>query len=400
MLEVNEFLVLDAIRALGRTTRLALVEELDLSPATISRAVTRLIAQGLVSEDAGRSDRSGRPRAVISFNQSAGAVIAVNVGAQWCRGVVTDLAGDIRGEHAIPTAQAGSAYASLLTTIRALQRIASESGLGECYLSVSVPATLDLETGEVIEGPNISWDHFDLAAQLRVDVGLPVTVENEAKLTALAHAWRGLARGLSDFVVLSIGTGVGGAVVANSALLKGAHNVAGEIGYLEIERAQVGRPLENRRGGLEAVLAGPSIASRAAALVAADPTSILAEAEDLTARAVFDAARIGDPVAVRVVEEVLDHVAMAVIAFSSVIDPARVILDGAIGRGLAPYTDAIRERVTPRLPRPPEIVASRLEPSARVLGAIAAGLQLSRRSTAPAASFSTFRAASRAGALV
>jgi Transcriptional regulator/sugar kinase len=394
MLEVNESLVFDAVRAKGATTRLAIADELGLSPATVARAVTRLLRHGLISEEGGKSPGSGRPRGIITFNENAGAVIAVNLGAQWCRGVVTDLAGNIRGEHSLPTTQAGTAYGSLLSAIRTLQDVAASNGLGDCVLAVSVPAILDLDTGEAIAGPNLDWDHFDLVSRLRSDIGLPVTVENEAKLTALAHAWRGMGQGVADFAVLSIGTGVGGAVVANGQLLKGAHNAAGEIGYLLIDQAQVGRPMVGRLGGLESVLAGPSIARRASDLMADDgrtPTSV----GEVTARSVFEAARAGDPVAKRVVAEVLDHVAMAIIGFAAAVDPQRVILDGAIGRALEPYTVDIAARVEPRLPRAPEIVVSDLQPNARLVGAIAAGLELSRQSAAPSATFGTFRVSTR-----
>ena len=394
MLEVNEFLVFDAVRAKGATTRLAIADELGLSPATVARVVTRLLRQGVISEEGGRSPGTGRPRGIITFNENAGAVIAVNLGAQWCRGVVTDLAGNIRGEQSTPTRQAGSAYGSLLSTIQTLQDVAASNGLGDCVLAVSVPAILDLNTGEAIAGPNVEWDHFDLVSHLRSDVGLPVTVENEAKLTALAHAWRGMGQGVADFAVLSIGTGVGGAVVANGQLLKGAHNAAGEIGYLLVDQAQIGRPMVGRLGGLESVLAGPSIVRRASELMAADgrmQTSIT----EITVLSVFEAAGAGDPIARRVVGEVLDHVAMAIIGFAAAVDPQRVILDGAIGRALKPYTVDIAARAEPRLPRTPEIVVSNLQPNARLLGAIAAGLELSRQSTAPSATFGTFRASTR-----
>jgi glucokinase len=394
MLEVNESLVFDAVRAKGATTRLAIADELGLSPATVARAVTRLLRHGLISEEGGKSPGSGRPRGIITFNESAGAILAVNLGAQWCRGVVTDLAGNIRGEHSLPTRQAGTAYGSLLLAIRTLQDLATSNGLGDCVLAVSVPAILDLDTGEAIAGPNLEWDHFDLVSRLRSDIGLPVVVENEAKLTALAHAWRGMGQGLADFAVLSIGTGVGGAVVANGQLLKGAHNAAGEIGFLLVDQAQIGRPMVGSLGGLESVLAGPSIARRASELMAADgraPASVV----DISARGVFEAAKAGDPIAQRVVAEALDHVAMAIIGFAAAVDPQRVILDGAIGRALEPYTADIAARVEPRLPRTPEIVVSDLHPNARLVGAIAAGLDLSRQSAAPSTTLGTLRVSTR-----
>ena len=99
MLEVNEFLVLDFVRERGRTSRPEIGRALDLSPASVSRIVGRLLQTGLVVEGGRSPSDGGRPAGVDSFNRRAGAVIALDLGAASCHGVLADLAGDVLYEQ-------------------------------------------------------------------------------------------------------------------------------------------------------------------------------------------------------------------------------------------------------------------------------------------------------------
>ena len=105
--EVNEYLVLDAIRLAGETTRPELAAALRLSPASVSRIVRRLMAQQLVTEEPGPSEGLGRNRDLVRFNRRSGAVIAVDLGGTKCHGAVADLAGEILDEDIGRPSRAG-----------------------------------------------------------------------------------------------------------------------------------------------------------------------------------------------------------------------------------------------------------------------------------------------------
>ncbi len=250
-----------------------------------------------------------------------------------------------------------------------------------------------------IGGPAVDWQEFEIVGRLRAMLEAPFLVENDANLAALAHAWRGDARGLRDFVTVVMGTGIGAAVVANGRLVKGRHNAAGELGFLLTSREQLralrlGQASEvgerpGGYGGLEKVAAGPSIASRARALVAAGAASSLA-GQQVTPEALFAAAAAGDPLARGVIDELLDHTAMALAAITAIVDPEVIILDGSIGRSLQPYLAELSGRLAGRLLAVPRLCISGLGPNATVVGAIAAALQLARERTAPSALFGAF----------
>jgi glucokinase len=380
--QLNEFLVLDAVRTTGELTRSELGERLGLSQASVSRIVKRLLADDVITESSGQTEGPGRNRGILRFNARAGAVIAVDLGGTKCHGALADLAGEILDEDYRRTFEHPEAVQTLLASIANLRAAAAAAGLPVRAVAVGIPALLDPDTGLAVAGPNLGWDGFDLTGALKAELTEPFTVDNDVNLAALGQAWRGEGRGASSFVTLSLGTGIGGAVVLDGRVVRGRHNAAGEIGYLLSDPAQLrqsaGRP------ALEARAGGPAIAARARELAAQDPART-ALGPSSTGADVFAAAAGGDPVAVTVLDETVEHVAMAIANITAVLDPQRVILDGSVGRALEPYLPRIAELVGRTAFAAPEIVVSRLGPNATVVGAIAGALALERQSNAPAA---------------
>lgn len=404
MLEVNEFLVLDYVRDHETTTRPEIGRALDLSDSSVSRIVGRLLKSGLVVESPGQATSAGRPRNTIAFNHRAGSVLAVDLGGTTCHGILADLSGTMLSEHEQPTAGQGGAFAALSSTISALQAASGRRGLHVDAVAVGIPAILDPDTGMAVGGPALDWQGFEIVGRLRDMLEAPFLVENDANLAALAHAWRGDARGLRDFVTVVMGTGIGAAVVANGRLVKGRHNAAGEVGYLLTGREQLhslrlgqtddGYEPIGGYGALEKLAATPSIARRAADLIAAGTKSSMTGLP-MTLEAIFAAARRGDALATGIIDGLLDDTALALAAIIVVVDPEVIILDGTLGRCLDPYLAGLEERLSGRLPAVPRLRVSGLGPNATVIGAIAAALQLARERAAPSALFGAFTVSGR-----
>ena len=390
MLEVNEFLVLDFIRDQGHTTRPEIARALGLSASSVSRIVGRLIRAGLIVESAGSTEAPGRPRARIAFNRRAGCVIGVDLGGTKCQAALADLSGAILHELRRPTHGETEPYPTLLGAIADLRAEASRRSLPVLSVAVGVPAILEPETGVAVSGPNVQWEEFAIVPRLAADVDVPVIVENDVNLAALAHAWRGDGRRVDDFVTISIGTGIGAAVVANGRLVKGHRNGAGEIGYLTLSADRLRRPLENGVGDFEERASGPGIARRATELLRASHAPSLLRGAEVTPAAVFRAASGGDALARAVIDETLDNVALALVAIGALLDPELIVLDGSVGRSLAPYLGQLSERIQTRLWSAPRLVISSLGSDATVIGAVAAALQSVRRKAAPASLFGVF----------
>jgi glucokinase len=380
LLEVNEFLVLDFVRDRAETTRPEIEQALGLSAASVSRIVRRLAQADLVSVAKGSGALPGRPRAHVRFNARAGAVVAIDLGGTKCHGALADLGGAVLAEDIRPTMDSGSPYQTLITSLGVLRTEADRRELPLLAVAVGVPAVVEPETGLATQAPNVHWEGFEIVPRLRAAVDVPVTVDNDVNLAAMGHAWRGDGRNSHDFVTISIGTGIGAGVVVGGQLLKGRHNAAGEIGGLVVGLPELQGSYRGNLGAFEQVASGPAIARRAAELLA-DPTSgpSLLRENPVSPEAVFGAALQGDRIANQIVDDTLDHIAVALVAITTIVDPERIILDGGVGRSLEPYLASLNERLARHLTNPPELRVSRLGPNATVVGAIAAALQLTRQ---------------------
>jgi glucokinase len=374
--ELNTFLLLDAIRSRGQATRRQLGRELGLSDASVSRIVKRLLAAGLIEELPGEGAMRGRTPSILRFVGPAGGVIAVDLGGTRCHGALADLAGGTLATDY--REQGGDAAATLLGCIDALQSAAGDQGIPVRAVVVGIPALIDPVSQLAVAGPNVHWQGFDLLGILRQRLAEPFEVDNDVNLAALGEAWRGQGRGIQSFVTMSLGTGIGGAVVIDGHLVRGSHNAAGEVGYLPFWRWPAGPGHQ----GFEDVASGPALRARAADLLAADEQAGLPEGFDVAD--VFAAAARGQAPGVQVVDELTSHVAEAVTGITALVDPERVILDGAIGRALEPWLPGLRDAVAARVFRPPDIVVSGLGPDAAVTGAIARALALVSEQDAPA----------------
>jgi len=367
--ELNTFLVLDAIRSRGRVTRRQLGFELGLSNASVSRIVKRLLTAGLIAEEAGAGAVRGRIPAVLRFVGPPGGVIAVDLGGTRCHGALADLAGSVVTEDFRPASEGSEAVSALLGCVAALEARAAELAMPVRAAVVGIPALIDPASGLATAGPNVHWQGLDLLSMLREHLTLPFEVDNDVSLGALGQAWRGAGRGAHSFVLISLGTGIGGAVVIDGHLIRGRHNAAGEVGYFP-----VGHGGGDGQAGFEDVASGTALRARAAEFIAGGrPSSLTAE---FGVADIFTAARRGDQVSVLVVGELIGHVAAAIAGATALVDPERIILDGSIGRALEPWLDDLRRAVAACVFRPPDIVVSTLGANATVLGAIARALAI------------------------
>jgi len=377
--ELNSFLVLDAIRSRGQLTRRQLATELGLSDASVSRIVQRLLHAELIAEEPGGKSARGRTPTVLRFVGAAGGVIAVDLGGTRCHGALADLAGTPVAEDFRPTGEGTSAAAALLDCMAALRASPQARALPVRAVVVGIPALIDPRTGLATAGPNVHWQDFDLMGILTSSLAEPFEVDNDANLSALGQAWRGAGRGVHSFVTMSLGTGIGGGIVIDGHLISGRHNAAGEVGFLPVG----GRPGSPPAGyGFEEVASGPALRRQAADLIASGTRSSLPASFSVSD--IFAAASSGDAVGQRVVGDLVAHVSAAVVGTTALIDPERVILDGSIGRALAPWLQEIRDTVQSRVFQPPEIVISQLGPNAAVIGAIARALAMVAEQDAPA----------------
>ncbi|MCI4321493.1 MAG: ROK family protein [Thermoplasmata archaeon] len=206
-------------------------------------------------------------------------------------------------------------------------------------VGVGAAAQVDEASGLVHHAPNLGWREYPLGAKLAEALGVPVAVLNDARAATIAE-WRfGAGQRANDLLVVFVGTGVGGSVVAGGRLLEGASGAFGEVGHSILFAG--GRKCHcPGRGCLEAYVGGWAIAQRAREAVAADPSGgapLLVEADrvgdGLGAASVGRAAMLGVPLALRLVNETGDWLGQGVAGLVNAFNPARVVLGGGVIEG-------------------------------------------------------------------
>jgi glucokinase len=218
-----------------------------------------------------------------------------------------------------------------------------------------------------------------LMGSIRNRVEVPFTIDNDVNLAALGEAWKGSGVDAHSFVTLSLGTGIGAAVVVGGELLRGRHNAAGEVGYLVTDRSQlhvVGPNLEN-------LVSGIALVHQTERLLQDSPTGSKLAGTEISPLSIFEAAATGDPVGRQVISALIENVAIVVTGCVAFIDPEIVVFEGSIGRALEPYIDRIEDLVEQATGRRPIVSISKLGPNATIVGAIASALVLDIETRTP-----------------
>ncbi len=246
-------------------------------------------------------------------------------------------------------------------------------------IGVGAPGPLDREKGIVVTTPNLGWTNFPLRDVIAGRTGLPVRIDNDANCATLGEWWLGAAQGADNVIGMTIGTGIGGGIILGGRLYHGASDVAGEIGHATIDIT--GRRCKcGNYGCLEAYASGPSIAERAREAVSSDGDALLVrmvggDLERITAATVYEAAKLGDDVALDVVRETSRFLGAGVANLLNIFNPDVVVIAGGVTQAGEALFEPLRREVRKRAFRP-AVEACRIVPgtlaAAGVVGAVAA----------------------------
>jgi predicted NBD/HSP70 family sugar kinase len=235
--ELNERLVLDRLRAIGIQSRAELARASGLTKPTVATALAKLESAGLVLS-AGTSEGHAGPAAFrYRANQRAGFTAAIDIGRSWVRISVTDLGG-LELAYAEEPNRARSAAGLVADIARLAAATASTAGISWPDVVTTVvgsPGVFDEESDRVLFAANLSgWGRRGLLSELRRALGAETVIENDINLAAVGEQTFGAARGMRNFVLVSIGTGVGMGIVVDGRLYRGSSGAAGEAGYLPV----------------------------------------------------------------------------------------------------------------------------------------------------------------------
>lgn len=298
---------------------------------------------------------------------------------------IVDSRGDIKATTAIKTQGYETVDEYVEASVEALQIIIDQVGGIEKIKAMGIGAPNgNYYTGTIEFAPNLSWGHngiVPLAKMFSDKLGIPVALTNDANAAAIGEMTYGVARGMKNFIVITLGTGVGSGIVINGQLVYGSDGFAGELGHVIMNRV-TGRPCGcGRKGCLEAYCSATGVARTARELIeTTDEPSLLRDmpAADITSLDVSIAASKGDALAKRIYEFTGNMLGEACADFAAFSSPEAFIFFGGLTKAGALLMDPIKKAYDDHVlniykDKAKFLVSSLEGSSAAVLGASAVG---------------------------
>lgn len=277
--------------------------------------------------------------------------IGIDIGGTKIAGALVDEDGQIVAEARVPTpvTDPDALTDSVVAVINELRAGHEILGVG-----VAMAGFIDAAQSSVIYGTNFGWKNYPLKQEIEAKLDIPVIIENDANAAGWAEYRYGAGRGYRHMVMLTLGTGVGGAVIVDGRMLRGGFGVAGELGHLRVVPNGVACGC-GQRGCIESYASGTALVRTARELVASGASSgtrlaeLAAAAGELTGEQVYQAILENDPGALGLLAEVGSWVGQAIASLSAVLDPEIVVIGGGVSAAgdllLEPIRKAYREHL-------------------------------------------------------
>jgi predicted NBD/HSP70 family sugar kinase len=369
--------VVDSLRELGVASRAEIARHTGLSRSTVSSLVTELRGDSLIVdrpppavED--ESAQAGRPPNLISLGRRAGAALGVDFGKRHVAVAVGDLSRTILSEESVQMQDGYSAEEGIRTAAGLIDRTLADSGTERAAVlgvGVGVPGPIHLPSGQLGSAAILpGWAGLRVAEEMERCVGLPVHVDNDANLGALAELHWGAGQGASSLIYMKVATGIGAGLVIDGRIYHGAGGTAGEIGHTTIdEHGEICRC--GSRGCLETLAGAPAIVAMLRGSLG----------EDITIEDVLERVAAGDPASARAIEDSGRHIGSTVADACNLLNPERLVVGGSVGQAgevlLKGIAEGVRRRAIASAAEDLDIRSGVLGERAELLGAVASALE-------------------------
>lgn len=356
-------LILQAIRGEGRVARVDLAKETGISAATVTAITADLLGEGLIEEVPGdRSEsgsRRGRPRIDLKVNGDAHIVAGVKITEGAVKAIFVDFEGTPIGSFARKLDGAVFPPRELCRAVGEFLRDAA-GDLGFTIDDISavglgLAGIVDVTRGFVHWSPWLSVRNVALRDLLRVAIGCPVFIENDANLVAKAEQFYGYGQGIKDFLVVTIEAGVGMGIVLNGELFRGTRGCGAEFGHTKVQLdgalCRCGQ-----RGCVEAYIGDHALMREAVVSGLTKPN--LPPEQQL--QALMEAAAEGEAKALSILDQAAQIFAMGLANLVNIFDPQLIILSGEQMKFDFLYAEDVIARIRTQIvqidAKPPEIL--------------------------------------------
>lgn len=366
---INDRLALELLQREGPLTASQLKTLTGLSRPSVADLVERLQEAGLITVvgETG-ADRRGPNARVYGIVADRAHLAAFDVRTHSVALEVADLLGNVIGSAVLPVDPLGDPQRTVRRSVALLERTARTAGAAALHtVAIGAPGLIDPATGELRATGQLPAWHSALVAELRRRLSLPVLLENEVNLAAVAERRLGAVRDREDFVLLWLGHGVGAAVVLGGVLRRGASGGTGEIGFLPVPGTFQLPTASGCEGGFHSLAGSAAVC----ALARSHGLPVSGDDDAAAAEAVVTAARADGKQGELFLDALADRVVIGVAAVSAVLDPGCVVLGGEMGRaGGEDLAARVEERLARMSPLPTEVRAGTVVGSAVLRGAV------------------------------
>jgi len=384
-LSSNEMTVLDHVFWSSRISREAVASGSSFSKSRANAAVAAMLEQGVLEPTGEQQTTGGRRATTLRLSRNLGVLVGVAVGATALEvGVLApDLA--LLAHHSEP-ADVRDGPARVLARVRALIRdLLGRAGARPrqvIAVGIGVPGPVAFDRGQLDNPPLMpEWDGYSIRDDLRADFTAPVFVDNDVNVMALGELWR-MQRGLQNFLVIKVGTGIGCGIVCHGQVYRGSNGSAGDVGHICVDptgpRCHCGNV-----GCVETMAAGPAIARAAVQAAESGQSPMLArmlgERGTLKLPDVAQASRAGDVATNAIVQRAGALVGQMLASVVNFYNPSHVFIGGAVQRigplFLAAVRQSVYHRSLPLSTRQLEIQYTPLGERAGLVGAAVLAMQ-------------------------
>lgn len=346
--KLNKITVLKLIRESKEISRAEIVKKTKLSAPTVTRIVDVLVNDRLVAMLGDGDSSGGRPPKLLKFDGTNNYVIGVDLGSTSIRAALSDLNGDFVTEIEAPT-QLGRGVEIIIQQVAALidklinrSKLSKKSILG---IGLAVAGLINPQKGFVKYSPVFKWKDVQLDAILEKHIDLPVIFDNVSRITALGEMYYGIGKRYKNYISVNVGYGIGAGIVIDSKPMYGNFGYAGEFGHIVLERNSQFVGKDGIRGSLEALASGYGIAEIARNQLKQGHESELSNLseKELTAEAVFNAAKKGDKLAKEIIDNALQYLGQGVALLINIFDPQAIVFSGGLTKSGPSFFKAIEK---------------------------------------------------------
>ena len=280
-----------------------------------------------------------------------GLVLAVDLGGTHLRVALVDSTGKILAHVKTETPKDGTADCIVRALVKAERRCREDPNVAHATViaaSVVVPGTVDKANAVVVQAPNLPClNNFGLKVALENEFGWPVILENDANAAAMGEMWLGAARGYQNVICITLGTGVGGGIIMDGQLWRGADGSAGEIGHTAVDPFSGLQCKCGNEGCLEMLASATAIVRMTNESLPKFPQSIL-HGEKISARRVYEAGLDGDELALTVFRQVGMYLGVGVANLINLLNPEIIVIGGGVVNGWKLFEGPMRQQVAKR----------------------------------------------------